>query len=981
VISPSTGVFQVDKKLCRLTVQRMIDSGISLDLVCLSPPPLHAVPLFQFQSRKLPSYNQEYSTNNSQPNQAASSGYSGGINNQTINSNTIGSKGIFSGVDTLDHLYMDNQFLQYGTSTDVFMVPDWIDVSFWKRQAPHALQVQIGQSNSDGLNEATQFMTRCKMYEVQMGIVEIGALDMEIPDLDIFDDNLSPPLLQVNQPNANTPHDPNASLSVTFSSQSHDPSAICDQYDQSVFKSSRYGVPIVNLGTGMLSLMSDKHVALSASSGRSWGKYESKSPDGKFMNTNRETIASSLGDTILGAKNSNAVSFGSFSERFINTQVKSRRTKGVDEGEGDTENISDKYSSSIEPIRIRAKGRDYNYGNIPRSSLSNNGSPTRESRESLSSQQRGAVPAIMKFSPSKTPAKNLQLFRHKYINPFQPIGSFQVGSNDRRWEHIFPKWVPHDDGKLYTNWKSLCSPACLPLTIEYFPTADELSEFYLEYTYTVSPAFDDSKGNRDDKGENRKIEALLIELISQRLAQGFQLIISPYNSLDLKPSTGMKFFILIPLAKSTLLSSITNNLVKSSSSVNDTPSTSEGLGRQIFSISEPYFLSLGDHVHRLFYDSSGNNVEVKRFTRRVTYNTDVISYKCNVWARHMTKYQQKSVEFSYPALTSYNWNYLDHLISGYQDQMTDALRFWRIRFLLIPLETPPTLFSSVSLDCDRLDEEEERISGFLKFMEMIEKCRFIPRDERKKEKSPLKKSLDIQLTTLNLSSLVVSEDVHSLLPEAFLAPKLDGEAAAFASEPLSKKSSIESIGNAMLCPPPFGLAFQDRHWHFKVYESVVTGEEFINWAIQRFSDVENRESAIEIGNLLIEGRILEHAKQTHKLLDGFYFYRLCQNWAQSKKSDANSDCPTNHSGSLSRKRFQSVKQVTLDLDPLKKSSRQELAMFHYDTTHNTKNCYHFQLHWLVCTARLIEDMLHSWARMAEKCGFKLVEAPGGQVIF
>lgn len=51
---------------------------------------------------------------------------------------------------------------------------------------------------------------------------------------------------------------------------------------------------------------------------------------------------------------------------------------------------------------------------------------------------------------------------------------------------------------------------------------------------------------------------------------------------------------------------------------------------------------------------------------------------------------------------------------------------------------------------------------------------------------------------------------------------------------------------------------------------------------------------------------------------------------------------------------------------------------HYDTTHNTKNCYHFQLHWLVCTARLVEDMLASWNRMADKCGFKLVEAPGGQ---
>jgi hypothetical protein len=80
----------------------------------------------------------------------------------------------------------------------------------------------------------------------------------------------------------------------------------------------------------------------------------------------------------------------------------------------------------------------------------------------------------------------------------------------------------------------------------------------------------------------------------------------------------------------------------------------------------------------------------------------------------------------------------------------------------------------------------------------------------------------------------------------------------------------------------------------------------------------------------------------------------------------------------SSKRFQAVKSIPLDMDPQKKSSRQEIALLHYDTTHNTKNCYHFQLHWLVCTARLVEDMLHAWTRMAEKTGFRLVEAPGGQ---
>jgi hypothetical protein len=387
-----------------------------------------------------------------------------------------------------------------------------------------------------------------------------------------------------------------------------------------------------------------------------------------------------------------------------------------------------------------------------------------------------------------------------------------------------------------------------------------------------------------------------------------------------------------------------------------------------FSISRPYFLSLGDHVHRLFYDASGNNVEVKRYTRKLNYKTDPIQYSCSIWPKNLTSYQIRNVLFSFPALPNYNWNYLDHLISGYQDQMTDALRFWRIRFLLIPLETPPSSFLS-NLGVEKLDEEEERLVGFARFMDMIEKARFISHEEKNK-KSKKKNSLDIQLTTLNLSSLVATEDVHSLLPEAFLVNRNNPEDVAL--ETLTKKSSTESIIQLILQPPPIGLSFQDRHWHFQVYENVITGEELINWILLQFSDIESRESAILIGNTLIDAKVIEHVKQTHKLLDGFYFYRLSAEWAGKARN-------TQPVRTTVHKRFQAVKQIALDLDPQKKSSRQEIALLHYDTTHNTSNCYHFQLHWLVCTARLIEDMLHSWTRMAEKCGFKLVEAPGGQV--
>jgi hypothetical protein len=45
VVSAGTGVFHVDAALAQDTKQRMIDRGIGCDLVCLTKPPLHVVPL------------------------------------------------------------------------------------------------------------------------------------------------------------------------------------------------------------------------------------------------------------------------------------------------------------------------------------------------------------------------------------------------------------------------------------------------------------------------------------------------------------------------------------------------------------------------------------------------------------------------------------------------------------------------------------------------------------------------------------------------------------------------------------------------------------------------------------------------------------------------------------------------------------------------------------------------------------------------
>ena len=49
VISAGCGIFEVNKQLTQLTKQKMIENGIGCDLICVSMPPLHSVPLFKYK--------------------------------------------------------------------------------------------------------------------------------------------------------------------------------------------------------------------------------------------------------------------------------------------------------------------------------------------------------------------------------------------------------------------------------------------------------------------------------------------------------------------------------------------------------------------------------------------------------------------------------------------------------------------------------------------------------------------------------------------------------------------------------------------------------------------------------------------------------------------------------------------------------------------------------------------------------------------
>ena len=89
-------------------------------------------------------------------------------------------------------------------------------------------------------------------------------------------------------------------------------------------------------------------------------------------------------------------------------------------------------------------------------------------------------------------------------------------------------------------------PACLPITTDYFPDQQSLQNDFLVSEYSIIPeyvnGFSDYVAQQSAKGSSRpplETKQVFHELISQRLSQGFQLII-----LANRQSTGDQEYLL-----------------------------------------------------------------------------------------------------------------------------------------------------------------------------------------------------------------------------------------------------------------------------------------------------------------------------------------------------------------------------------------------------------------------------------------------------
>ncbi|XP_029971281.1 GATOR complex protein DEPDC5 isoform X3 [Salarias fasciatus] len=209
------------------------------------------------------------------------------------------------------------------------------------------------------------------------------------------------------------------------------------------------------------------------------------------------------------------------------------------------------------------------------------------------------------------------------------------------------------------DWKSLTTPACLPLTTDYFPDRQTLQNDYTEGCYDLLPHSDLER--REDDAAVMSASQVFEEFICQRLMQGYQIIVHTNNT---KPQPAVT----TPLGSSPLYS---RGLVSL---------------RRAEEEETVYWLSMGRTFHKVCLKDK--IITVTRYLPKYPYESAQIQYSYSLCPPHSdAQFVSCWVEFGHERLEEYKWNYLDQYIcsAGSEDfSLIDSLKFWRTRFLLLP---------------------------------------------------------------------------------------------------------------------------------------------------------------------------------------------------------------------------------------------------------------------------------------------------------
>ncbi|KAH6607598.1 hypothetical protein Trco_003911 [Trichoderma cornu-damae] len=443
-----------------------------------------------------------------------------------------------------------------------------------------------------------------------------------------------------------------------------------------------------------------------------------------------------------------------------------------------------------------------------------------------------------------------------------------------RWQHIFPRISEMKIQK----WKALCCPAAVPLTTEYFPTRAQFDTEYQRHPYNVDQNADDELSE-----EPKSRQEFINELISLRFSQGFQVVVGP----AVARAFGQKVIKLGDIFSRD----------------------------QVLEDGTSIFMSVGNTIHQLSC-VNGTEVEVNIYVRKPTADMSGLPqgfspmYNPAIRTLFDADYEARRIELLSIPRPDRNWNMIDSYAAGHHDEMMESLRFWRARFVLIPLVAHNP---SVPRTQNGLYPEEIRIEGIKRLAQLWQKNRYVPPSERRFQtarggRGQLDRSpLDIVYKTED-PSVVIAAELETL-------PLIEGLEGGMGRKHqlVSRKDRFEKsnlnfavLAEAMQQPvDQGGVPLRNRRWHLRLHYHSFLGSDMTTWLLENFDDLETREDAEDLGNALMvpeefRGKdrdkekekdgpekekpkgLFVHVERRHRFRDGNYFYQFAPEFAKQQ---------------------------------------------------------------------------------------------------